>query len=129
MKILAIVNNQVSVLDARSDFKKILECSSPVTTMIRCVGDKCFTFWISENQQGNTFSAMCRNFEEVIIGNIIIAKNNGHSLTQKDIDLIKEHIVINPCDKIVIYKNKIELNAKKGTAILLYEKNTDLFIY
>lgn len=138
VKVLIIKPNDVytKVLnDDYRDFKKEINISSPITCIQRKIGGKYFDIWCDDEglfkvDDNGTIQAtgFCRNVQEILAGNIMIANNDGEgnvlSLSDEDIDLIKTEIRTLIKDIIVEYNTSLgpcNMRFDKGCYVLKYE--------
>lgn len=121
--------------DDYRDFKKEINISSPIDCIKRKIGGKYFDIWCDDEglfkvDDKGTIQAVgfCKNAQEILAGNIMIANNDGEgnvlSLSDEDIDLIKNEIGTFVKDIIVQYDTSLGLcnmRFDKGCYVLGYE--------
>ena len=81
------------------DLKRLLEIESPLTCVSRKIGDTYYDFWCDDEglyPDKKYLCGICRNAEELLCGNILIARHDGEGntigLTEEDVkNILDEH--------------------------------------
>jgi hypothetical protein len=125
-RVLVIKSNGADVKEIEIDYRSLkeeIEIESPITCITRVIGGNAYDIWLDDEglfkeQDDGTIlsSAFCNNANEILAGNILIAReSNGEvsSLTDEDIELIYQNLKRIKQDCVINYETSIGLKKMK----------------